>query len=132
MPLCRRNRVPCTEKGSNYENESDVHSRLSNEAFCHLATCNDQREGRIATSSHPNPFSASVTIAVDRTADRARMGVYSLAGQRIRELTVIGDRSPIVWDGRNDAGQRVASGVYLFQLSIGDEPVSVHKMVLMR
>jgi hypothetical protein len=114
------------------EVECHAESRLSNEVLCHLATCNDQPEGRLAAFSHPNPFSTSVTIAVDRTADRARMGVYSLAGQRIRELAVFGDHSPIVWDGRDDAGQCVASGVYLFRLSIGDEPVSVHKMVLMR
>ena len=41
------------------------------------------------------------------------------------------DRHQVVWDGLDDGGRSVASGVYVVKLSAGDV-VDVHKVVVMR
>jgi hypothetical protein len=68
----------------------------------------------------PNPFHAATTIHYElvRTAE-VSVGVFDVAGRRIRVL-VDGEkpagRYQTMWDGRNDAGERVATGVYFVRL----------------
>ncbi|NIT59597.1 MAG: T9SS type A sorting domain-containing protein [Aliifodinibius sp.] len=60
--------------------------------------------------------------------------VYNILGQKIRTLISqkqsVGDHQ-VIWDGRDDGGHEVASGVFIYQLRAG-EYVDVKKMVLMR
>jgi peroxiredoxin len=71
--------------------------------------------------NYPNPFNPSTNIAF-RLGERARveLSVYNLAGNRVREL-VDGFRGPgdytVVWDGGDDSGRRVPSGIYFYRLA---------------
>jgi flagellar hook assembly protein FlgD len=38
----------------------------------------------------------------------------------------------VSWNGENDKGQEVASGIYLFQLKMNDIPVSYSKGILLK
>jgi hypothetical protein len=71
-------------------------------------------------SSYPNPFSSSTQIEVSLTEpDGAELTVYSVDGRRIRSLgyrALPAGESRVVWDGADDAGNQVASGVYLVKL----------------
>jgi carboxyl-terminal processing protease len=68
----------------------------------------------------PNPFNA-LTYIHFRVEEQSRitLHVYNAIGQRIRTL-LDEDRFPgeyrILWDGRNDAGHDVGSGIYLVRL----------------
>jgi hypothetical protein len=69
----------------------------------------------------PNPFNPTTTIAFS-IKERApvTLTIYNVRGQRVKTL-VTDTRAPgvtyrIQWDGRNDAGQQVASGVYFYRL----------------
>ena len=72
----------------------------------------------------PNPFNASTTIAFQLgLPSQVELAIYSISGQRVR--TLISDSLPaghhrLQWDGRNELGEPVASGAYLYQLSAGD------------
>jgi len=71
----------------------------------------------------PNPFNPTTTLAFSiKDASNVRLTIYDVAGRQVREL-VDEQREPgaykIVWDGHNDAGQRVSSGVYFFRLVSG-------------
>ena len=72
----------------------------------------------------PNPFNPLTTIAftVPANAGSVELTVYNVAGERVSTLAS-GDVSPgphaAVWDGRDDAGRRVASGVYFVRLAAG-------------
>jgi hypothetical protein len=66
---------------------------------------------------YPNPFfirgdADSVTIAVPFGA---RVDIYTIAGDRVRTLKA-GNR----WDGRNESGQFVSSGLYVFRVTYID------------
>ncbi|HWR84222.1 MAG TPA: S8 family serine peptidase [Candidatus Deferrimicrobium sp.] len=70
--------------------------------------------------NYPNPFNPTTTISFQLTeADDVTLDVYNLLGQRVR--TLVSERLPagshaVVWDGTNDDGEKVATGVYLYRL----------------
>ncbi|MDI6808914.1 MAG: T9SS type A sorting domain-containing protein, partial [Candidatus Eisenbacteria bacterium] len=84
----------------------------------------------------PNPFNprTEIRFAVpDETSVDLR--IYDVAG-RMAKMLLKSERLRAgvhteVWDGRNDSGQELASGVYFYQLRAGDK-VSTMKMVLLR
>jgi hypothetical protein len=85
----------------------------------------------------PNPFNPGTTIRYSISQpSRVLLAIYNVAGQRVRTL-VDKIQSPrpggytVTWDGRNDAGQSVGSGVYLYRLETPGS-VSAKKMVLLR
>jgi flagellar hook assembly protein FlgD len=83
----------------------------------------------------PNPFNPYTRI--DFELDRARpvrLAVYDLAGRLVRRLvdrTLEAGRHNTVWDGRDQRGLRVASGVYFYRLESGDL-LRTRKMVLLK
>jgi hypothetical protein len=85
--------------------------------------------------NRPNPFNPSTEIRFAlpyRCA--ARLDVFDTAGRLIRILhdgTMEAGRHSVVWDGTNNAGRAVGSGVYFYRLRAGKETVS-RKMVLLR
>ena len=60
--------------------------------------------------------------------------IYDVAGRRVKSLwsghVAAGDHQAN-WDGRDDTGKRVASGVYLYRLE-ADEFVETKRMVLVK
>jgi hypothetical protein len=83
--------------------------------------------------SAPNPFTESIQfrLAVP-TRQALRMGVYDVNGRRMRQLEspVTDGVRVIAWDGRDDAGSRLASGVYFFKIDTPgfDQSVKVQKL----
>ncbi len=85
--------------------------------------------------NYPNPFNPMTTISFTLTqvAD-AQLDIYNVTGQRVRQM-YSGSTSPgtvtVIWDGTNDAGNAVASGIYLYRLSTESES-EIKKMILLR
>ncbi len=70
--------------------------------------------------NYPNPFSSQTTIPFRVGIDGpVTIQLYDLAGQRIRTL-VQGEHQAgtykVLWDGRDNEGRSVATGVYLVHL----------------
>lgn len=85
--------------------------------------------------NYPNPFNPSTTIEYSiETAGNVKLNIYNLLGEKVRTL-VNANQTPkeyrVTWDGKNDAGKNVASGVYIYKITSGDFTDS-HKMILMR
>ena len=73
----------------------------------------------------PNPFNSSTIIPYEiASAAAAELAIYNVAGQRVRTF-VLGYQSPgeyrVAWDGRDDGGRKLGSGVYLYALKSGAE-----------
>ncbi len=73
--------------------------------------------GIALTPAHPNPFTRGTQLGFTSTrAGPARVGIYDLAGTRVRNLPVPGaglpGRHDIAWDGCDDSGRPVRPGVY--------------------
>jgi len=75
----------------------------------------------LAVSAHPNPFNPSTAIRVEGThGARTRVEVYDVTGRRVRLLAdapLGAGVATLRWNGRNDAGEPVASGTYFLRAS---------------
>ncbi len=81
----------------------------------------------------PNPCisttQVSYSIPSEADAGEVSLAVYDLAGRRIRSL--VGSETGIVhWNGRNDQGQAVPSGVYFIQLRWNQKHVSERVLLI--
>jgi hypothetical protein len=86
-------------------------------------------------ANRPNPFGASTTVAyrVER-ATEVSLTVHDVAGRRVRVLdagSVAAGEHVATWDGRDETGREVASGVYFCRLRASGQEI-VRKMVLVR
>ena len=90
--------------------------------------------------NYPNPFNPETWIPYQLAEDAfVTLTIYDGAGQIVRTLdvghrvaAVYENRSKaIYWDGRNEIGEGVASGVYFYHLSAGDYSAT-RKMVILK
>ena len=90
--------------------------------------------------NYPNPFNPETWIPYRLAEDAfVTLTIYDLAGQVVRTLEV-GHRmasayetraKAIYWDGRNEVGEQVASGVYYYHLAAGDY-AATRKMLIVK
>jgi hypothetical protein len=92
--------------------------------------------------NYPNPFnpSTSIRFAVDgprfmvHRPVHTTLKIYNLRGQLVRML-LDEEKQPgrytVIWDGKNDKGEEVASGIYFYQL-ITENNKATKKMVLLK
>jgi hypothetical protein len=82
----------------------------------------------------PNPFNPSTSFAIDfPTATDYTLTVYNVTGQIVRTFSVHAPAgtTTISWQGTDNSGATVASGVYFYRLKAG-EVDAIRKMVLMK
>ncbi|MCE2447718.1 MAG: collagenase [Candidatus Latescibacteria bacterium] len=83
----------------------------------------------------PNPFNSQTILSYFlHIPGTARLEVFSLTGQRVAVLHQGPQKAGyhrLHWNGRNDAGHPVASGMYLYRL-VTDEAVLTRKLMLLR
>jgi immune inhibitor A len=104
-------------------------------------TTNDQIISEYTISqNYPNPFnpSTSIEFSLPFTSD-VRLTVYNLLGQIVTELVneeIIAGNYSVVWNGRDQDGIKVSSGVYLYKMQTtgtnGKEFHQIRKMVLLK
>jgi predicted transposase YbfD/YdcC len=87
------------------------------------------------SQNYPNPFNPVCMIAYALPTDcQVRLDIYNILGQKVRvlvdEYQSAGYKS-VTWDGKDDHGQELASGVYFYRLEAGNF-TQARKMVLMK
>ena len=88
------------------------------------------------SQNYPNPFNPTTRIDFSLPLNKKiSLRVYNSLGQEVRTLIANQTYAPgshsVVWDGRNNNGQAVASGVYIYELVFGNFSKS-KKMTLLR
>jgi hypothetical protein len=87
------------------------------------------------SQNYPNPFNPETVIEYQLPKPgRVNVKVYTILGAEVR--TLIDEEKPagyhrVRWDGRNEAGQRLNSGVYIYRIQAGDF-VRIKKLVLVK
>ncbi|MEW6753607.1 MAG: FlgD immunoglobulin-like domain containing protein [Candidatus Latescibacterota bacterium] len=85
--------------------------------------------------AYPSPFNGSTVIRYALPqAQAVDLAVFDVAGQRVATLAAgVRDagRHAVTWDGRDDGGRLVATGVYLFRLRAGDQ-VQARRVLVLR
>jgi flagellar hook assembly protein FlgD len=83
----------------------------------------------------PNPFNPTTTISFTLDAPAyTYIAIYNLLGQRVN--TVLSEylgagEHRVIWNGRNQSGQPVSSGIYFYMLQSG-ENFDAKKMAVLR
>ena len=82
----------------------------------------------------PNPFNPSTTIKYQLPeAGEVNLIIYNLLGQQVRTLvkeTLEAGFQSVVWDGKDDVGRQVASGIYIYRLQAGSFSQAQRMMLL--
>ena len=83
----------------------------------------------------PNPFNQETIIRYTLPRDCAiKLSVYNLLGERVRTLVdepQWADDYEVMWDGKNEQGENVASGVYFYRIE-AKEFTESKKMVIVK
>jgi hypothetical protein len=85
---------------------------------------------------YPNPFNPTTRFdfEIPETA-HTRIDVYDVRGRLVTTLvdrTLPAGRKTAVWDGHNNHGQRVASGLYFYRMSVVGQHSLTRKMLLLK
>ncbi len=87
------------------------------------------------SQNYPNPFNPETTISYHLyKTSKVNLSVYNLKGQRVKTLVnsqQANGKHSIVWNGTDDRGEKVSSGIYLYQLTADGKTVT-RKMMLMK
>lgn len=85
--------------------------------------------------NYPNPFNPSTTIAlVLSKPNMIRIDIINILGQTVKQFDMgllPAGRYEVIWEGRDDTGEQVASGVYFYRVA-DDGTTKTRKMVLLR
>ncbi len=89
--------------------------------------------------NYPNPFNPSTTISytlrpTSNELPRTTLSIFNLLGQQVVTLVdkvQLPGTYNVQWDGRSHSGQPVATGIYFYKLSRGEDSQS-RKMILLK
>lgn len=88
--------------------------------------------------NYPNPFNPSTVIQyalpVFHKNANVKLDIYNMLGQKVRTLVnkqQASGRYSVEWDGKNDAGKSVTSGLYVYRINAGTF-VEVKKMLFIK
>lgn len=105
--------------------------------FTSISSTKLQYVPKTFTLSHnyPNPFNPSTIIKYQiPEASHVKLEIFNILGQKIK--TLVNSKQPadyylIEWDGKNDFGKAVSTGIYYYHIEAGDFN-KTRKMILMR
>ncbi|MDD3050270.1 MAG: T9SS type A sorting domain-containing protein [Candidatus Cloacimonetes bacterium] len=84
----------------------------------------------------PNPFNPSTTIEFSITNDSVvDISIYNVKGQKIKTLVnkdFTEGKHIIIWNGDDESGESVSSGIYFYKLKINSISHQIHKCILMK
>ncbi len=84
-------------------------------------------------TNFPNPFSSSTTISFSchRDTEDTEIEIYNIKGQKVKQFSIDDGRFSIEWNGKDESGKSVNSGIYFYKLKSGKYN-SVKKMILIK
>ena len=117
------NRKLFTDSGKKYQ-------RIS------LKTGEEVPEPQDIISCYPNPFNPQLTISytLAESIDNLEIHIYNAKGQIVRTIessALTSGTNSVIWNGDNDSGKMVSSGVYFINMHINDK-LYTKKAILMK
>ena len=85
--------------------------------------------------AHPNPFNNSVSISFEiPNSKRVNLSIFDMKGRNIRRMNlgVLGiGLHKVLWDGKNNFGNELSSGIYMAVLEVGGK-INIQKISLIK
>ncbi|MCK4311436.1 MAG: T9SS type A sorting domain-containing protein [Candidatus Cloacimonetes bacterium] len=84
----------------------------------------------------PNPFNPSTKIKINLAeSGNIELAIYNMKGQKVKTLTNTGfdkGNHSIIWNGVDESGKPVSSGVYFYKLNVNGKSKAVKKCLLLK
>jgi len=131
--------LKCEVTDSDNNTATDIHSVIVRGGLAKVQGVTNDKLSFVAvpeqvelTGNYPNPFNPSTTIRFGLPEDgNVKLTIYSSTGQKVINL-INGFFSKgyheIMWDGKNQAGNFVSTGIYISELKAGNHRL-IKKMV---
>lgn len=94
------------------------------------------------SQNYPNPFNLMTIISFCIPSynggdgpQRVTISVYDIRGRRVKKLVeedLVPGYHETCWDGKDEKGTVLPSGIYLYKLTVGEKVIPPRKMVLAR
>ncbi|MBN2412788.1 T9SS type A sorting domain-containing protein [candidate division KSB1 bacterium] len=86
--------------------------------------------------NYPNPFNSFTKISYSvKESGPVKLNIYDISGSIVRLLVneeKLSGNHIAVWDGRNEQGKSVASGIYYYTLTVGETTLNSKRMILLK
>ena len=96
---------------------------LSSQSSCR--DCNISPNKFHLESAYPNPFNGQIAFDYNiPEKESVNFSVYDLTGRKIFERLILpsfGGKQRVFWNGSDEQGNQVSSGLYLFKFSLKDD-----------
>ncbi len=96
---------------------------------------NELPSGFALYQNYPNPFNPTTTILFDIPAKaNVEVVIYNILGQKVRlfqKSTMSAGKHTIQWDGKNDKGMNLTSGIYICVVRCGDR-MRAKRMIMLK
>ena len=114
------------------------------EHYCYFAKVDNEGQVSIQNNlvrptpltNHPNPFNPSTTIEFSLPNDSIiNLSIFNIKGQKIITLVqneITKGTHSIIWNGNDETGKSVSSGVYFYKLSVNGKTEAVKKCLLLK
>jgi len=91
----------------------------------------------VLNQNYPNPFNPLTNISFNLSNEsKVDLNIYNIRGQKVRVLADDEVRSSgyqnIQWNGKDENGRKVGSGIYFYKLDVDDTTVDVKKCILLK
>jgi len=93
----------------------------------------------LSFTAYPNPFSNRTEfnfyLADDNRKGDVNFSIYDVGGRLVKSFSLVNKHSSsitISWDGRDNSGKKLSSGVYFGVLKAGDNKFSKRKMIMIQ
>jgi len=87
-------------------------------------------------TNYPNPFNPETNIVFNLPEDgKVQLDIYNIRGQKVKTLinsNLDQGNHSVIWNGEDDSGKKVSSGVYLYKLQVNGKTEKTKKMLLLR
>jgi len=86
--------------------------------------------------NYPNPFDPTTTFSFSiKNKSKIEFSIYNIKGQKVKSLInneIAKGNHSIRWDGVDDNGNLISSGIYLFKLNVNGKTEDIKKCILMK
>ena len=88
----------------------------------------DKLPSMASLRTFPNPFNSAVTINIDGAQPSVNtpveLDIFDITGRHVRSLETSKGQAAFIWDGADDTGFELPSGIYFARAKIGDETIT--------
>ncbi|KAA3605239.1 MAG: T9SS C-terminal target domain-containing protein [Calditrichaeota bacterium] len=86
------------------------------------------------SQNYPNPFNPTTTINYEleiTNYEFGKLSIFNILGEKVKSFALSEKKGSVVWNGTNELGNQVASGIYVYKLQVGNFEES-RKMLLLK